>query len=73
MMYNYTDLRSRALQGDAKALDQLGRWFEQYGARYWNGESYDADGVRLRPVYREELDDGGEIIGAQVIGWELEH
>lgn len=31
-------------------IDHLGDWFESYGAAYWNGEYFDADGLRLFPV-----------------------
>lgn len=45
----------------------LGEWFNAYGDRCWNGEYYDADGMRLYPVYRwdDELDQG------EIIGWEV--
>ena len=47
-------------------VDALGEWFEQYGDRYWNGEFFDADGLRLFPVYVEVDEDQFEITGYEV-------
>lgn len=40
--------------------------FEQYGDQFWNGEYYDADGLRLFPVYVEVDEDQFEITGYEV-------
>lgn len=47
-------------------VNALGEWFEQYGDRYWNGEFFDADGLRLFPVYVEVDEDQFEITGYEV-------
>lgn len=50
--YDYDELRAAATAPGATAEDlrELGRWFEQYGMDYWNGECWDADGLRLFPI-----------------------
>ena len=64
--YDYKELRAAATAPSATAEDlrELGRWFEQHGMDYWNGECWDADGLRLYPIVKwdEELDQG-ETIG----------
>ena len=47
-------------------MNALGEWFEKYGDRYWNGEFFDADGLRLFPVYVEVDEDQFEITGYEV-------
>lgn len=60
--YDYKDLLAAATADGATQadIDALGEWFEAHGDRYWNGEYYDADGLRLYPVYTwdAELDQG---------------
>ena len=53
--YSYKELFHAATGAGAtqKDIDTLGAWFAEYGASYWNGECYDADGWRLFPVYAE--------------------
>lgn len=50
--YSYYELRAKATAPDAEQIDidTLGEWFAFYGSDYWNGEYYDADGLRLFPV-----------------------
>lgn len=64
--YDYEELRAAAVSPDATEADllALGKWFSLYGDCCWNGEYYDADGLRLYPLYKwdEELDEG-EIVG----------
>lgn len=63
--HDYTSLKSLTLanQNCKKYINALGRWFERYGERYWNGSEYTIDKENsLRPRY----DDDGEIEG-----WEL--
>ncbi len=62
--YEYEELRAAAIAPDAKQedVDALAEWFERYGDQFWNGESYDADGVRLYPVYKETADGDFEIV-----------
>lgn len=65
--YSYSELLE-AVKANATPdnVDALGAWFEQYGDRYWNGEYYDADGLRLFPVYVEVSEDQFEITGYEV-------
>ena len=60
--YSYNELFAVATKPDAAQIDvdTLGEWFSAYGEIYWNGEYYDADGYRIRPVYDwgEEADQG---------------
>ena len=65
--YSYSELLE-AVKANATPdnVDALGAWFEQYGDRYWNGEYYDADGLRLFPVYVEVDEDQFEITGYEV-------
>lgn len=67
--YNYAELRERATAADATQIDidSLGRWFELYGNDDWNGECYDADGIRLYPIVDWDEDaDQGEVVGYEV-------
>ena len=41
----------------------MGEWFDHYGNDYWNGEYYDADDLRIYPVYKEVEEDEYELIG----------
>lgn len=64
--YDYKDLRAAATAPEATAKDlrALGEWFEQYGSDCWNGEYWDADGLRLFPVIEWDADlDQGETVG----------
>lgn len=63
--YSYQELRA-AVEADASEanVNTLGEWFEAYGNIYWNGEYYDADGLRLFPVYSGYEDQ------ASIVGWE---
>ena len=63
--YAYEDLRAAATAAGATAedLNNLGKWFEQNGRTFWNGEYYDADGLRLYPIYTEIAEDNFEITG----------
>lgn len=72
--YNYKELESRALSPDATAEDvsALGEWFENYGARFWNGEYFDINGsARLFRIEEHHFDEDGEFIYADVIGYEV--
>jgi hypothetical protein len=49
-------------------LARLGKWFEQYGLDYGNGECYDIDGSHcLYPLYSAPTEDGD----FDIIGWEV--
>ena len=63
--YSYKDLLEAATAPTATQvdIDTLGEWFREYGDCYWNGEHYDADGLRVCPVYEwDEETDTGEIV-----------
>lgn len=65
--YSYSDLLEAVKKNEsAENVNALGEWFEQYGAQFWNGEYYDADGLRLFPVYVEISEDQFEITGYEV-------
>lgn len=65
--YSYSELLEAVEANETPDnVDALGAWFEQYGDRYWNGEYYDADGLRLFPVYVEADEDQFEIVGYEV-------
>ena len=61
--YDYEELRAKALNGKQEDIDALGEWLEQHGEKYWNGEYYDADGLRVYPVYNELDEDEYELTG----------
>lgn len=66
--YNYDELRKEAINNPtAENINNLGEWFNMYGADFWNGECYDADGYEIRPVYKwDDESDTGEIIGYEM-------
>ena len=66
--YDYRELRAAALASDATQsdIDALGEWFHQYGQRYWNGEYFDANGLRVYPVYQEMEPDEYELTGYEM-------
>ena len=65
--YSYSELLEAVKANETPDnVNALGEWFEQYGDRYWNGEYYDADGLRLFPVYVEVSEDQFEIVGYEV-------
>ena len=63
--YAYEELREKATANDAtqKDINALGEWFEAHGSMYWNGEYYDADGLRLFPINEEVAEDEWEVVG----------
>lgn len=62
--YDYNELKTRAINGDKNAVNELGEWFRNYGDMYWNGEYYDADdGFRLYPIYEKADEDEFELRG----------
>jgi hypothetical protein len=65
--YDYNELRTRAINGDQNAVNELGVWFDIFGKIYWNGQYYDVhDGYRLYPIYEEVYVEQYELKG-----WEL--
>ncbi len=65
----YQELEKAALSSDAtqEDINALGKWFELYGERYWNGEYYRVtEDVRIVPVDVEDED--GDF---HRTGWEL--
>lgn len=67
--YRYQELRQKAVAPNATQEDvnELGRWFEAYGSRFWNGESYGIDdNLRLYPIYKQVDEDNYEIVGYEI-------
>ena len=65
--YSYSDLLEAVKKNEtAENVNALGEWFEQYGDQFWNGEYYDADGLRLFPVYVAISEEQFEITGYEV-------
>ena len=70
--YDYVELREKALNGTQKDVNLLGEWFEMHGSHYWNGEYFDADnGYRLYRNCDEKIDEDGELMSADIIGYEF--
>jgi len=67
--YDYKELRAAAIAAEATQDDvnALGEWFSEYGADDWNGEYYDADGLRLFPQYSAP-DEYGD---CEILGYEF--
>lgn len=59
--YDYERLRDKALDSQAtnKDINELGKWFEEFGRAFWNGRCFRVDSHHyLLPVYR--YDENGE-------------
>lgn len=62
--YDYSDLKKAYDANPSQEnLNALGEWFWQHGSDYWNGEYYDADNIRIYPIYKEIADDQFDIVG----------
>lgn len=62
--YSYKDLKTAYDTNPSQEnINTLGEWFQQYGDSCWNGEYYDADNIRIYPVYKEIAEDEFELIG----------
>lgn len=62
--YSYKDLKAAVdTNPTPENINALGEWFDHYGNDYWNGEYYDADDLRIYPVYKEIDEDNFELIG----------
>lgn len=58
--YDYQTLRKAVEKNPTKDnINALGEWFCRFGWDYWNGEYFDADGVKVYPVvvFNEFKDD----------------
>ena len=65
--YSYADLRKAVNDNPTEEnINALGEWFERYGGAYWNGWYYDADGIRLAPIYEQTGEDDFDLIGWQL-------
>lgn len=65
----YEELLAAATAQDADQddIDALGDWFAANGNAYWNGEYYDADGIRLYPIIEwDDETDQGETVGYEI-------
>lgn len=73
-MYNYAELREKALASGATAEDRINLfyWMERYNMRAWNGECFDIDeGLSLYPVYNIFYDEDGEIDDLELVDAEI--
>ena len=73
-MYEYTELREKALSAEATTEDRLAlyNWMEQYAMSEWNGECFNIDdGLSLYPVYNITYDDNDEIDEIELIEAEI--
>jgi hypothetical protein len=65
--YDYQELREKLngkhTQDDVNAL---GEWLSQYGDDSWNGEYYDADGLKIFPVYNQISEDEFDLVGYEI-------
>lgn len=66
MKYNYAELKEKAINGTEGDVNNLGEWFENYGLKFWNGEFYDADGLRLYPIFEDVGQDEFEPVGYEL-------
>lgn len=69
-MYDYKELLAKAKEtGNFEDLENLASWFFNYGADFWNGESWELEeGERLFPIYSEEEDENG---GFPIVAYEI--
>lgn len=68
--YSYDELKNKALATEATQadIDQFGKWFEQYGDIFWNGEVYAIDDNHsLKPIYIEVGEDGFELSHFEIV------
>ena len=62
--YDYKDLKAAVDANPSQEnINALGEWFSNWGNDFWNGEYYDADDLRIFPVYKEVEEDEFELIG----------
>lgn len=66
--YDYQELENNAMnRGTQEDLNALGEWFERFGSKFWNGESYKINSsYNLYPIYQEIDEDNFEIIGYEI-------
>lgn len=65
--YSYEELLNAVKTAATEEnVNALGEWFNSYGMDYWNGEYYDADGIRIYPVYTEVDEDEYELTGYEI-------
>ena len=72
--YDYAELRAKATAVDSTATDRLAlfNWMENYDMSEWNGECFDIDdGLSLYPVYKEVVDEDGDVLEIEVIDAEI--
>lgn len=70
MRYAYEELVTKALSENATQddINKLGKWFEQYGDTYWNGEVFTIDASHdLKPIYIEVAADEFELSHYEIV------
>lgn len=68
--YDYEELLMKAMAETATQndIDQLGKWFEQYGDNFWNGEVFTIDESHdLKPIYIEVNEDEYELSHYEIV------
>lgn len=65
--YSYDELLAAVNSAPTQEnINALGEWFNSYGMDYWNGEYFDADGLRIYPVLKEFDEDEYELVGYEL-------
>ena len=54
--YDYNELKNKAISGNFEDKQELANWLDNYYPSAWNGEYYQVDGLRMRPVYSDDLE-----------------
>lgn len=68
--YDYAELRAAAIDNPTfENMEALADWLRNYDMNSWNGEFWDIDdGLRLKPEYGEEDENGCfPIVGYSII------
>lgn len=55
--YDYETLKNKAINGgNFEDKRELANWLDNYYPSSWNGECYEVDGLRMRPVYSDDFE-----------------
>lgn len=72
--YDYAELREKAISPNSTTADRLNlfHWMEDHDIGDWNGECFDIDdGLSLYPVFKEVVDEDGDVLEIEVIDAEI--
>lgn len=65
--YSYEELKNKVLEDPSfDNRMNLYKWFALYGGR-WNGEYYDADDFKVKPIYEKFGEDDYEVVDVEII------